>query len=575
MLEYLSISSLGVIGAADLEFHPGFTAVTGETGAGKTMVVTAMNLILGARADPGIIRHGADRSTVDAGYHLPETHDAVNVTENAGGTVDPHGDGSVSLVVTRSVIASASGGARSRASSGGRSVPIALLQELGEKSVAIHGQTDQLRLKSATAQREALDAFGGEHLAEVLRDYRTTYEAWSKAERELREIIDHAQDRAREAENLQRALDEIDEAAPEADEENTIRAQIKRLENMEGLRTAANAASQALSGDAEDLDAPNAESMVEQARQVLAQESEHDSDLEDSARRVTEAGILLADISADLSKFLSTLDDDAVGELNRAQSRLAELKRLMKLYGPELSDVIAFAAEHRPRLEELVSDNHTIDELSSEVEELNRAVLEKAQELSELREAAAGRLGELVTEELRQLSMPHASFQAAVTKNEQPGPDGQDNIALMLIPHSGSEPRPLGKGASGGELSRVMLALEVVLADTDPVPTFVFDEVDAGVGGEAAVQIGQRLAKLAQNVQVIVVTHLPQVAAFADHHLRVLKETDESEEFTTSDVKALDREGRIEELARMLAGRSDSESAREHAEELLDYSKLG
>lgn len=571
MLEYLSISSLGVIGRAHVEFDPGFTVVTGETGAGKTMVVTALNLLLGARADAGAIRRGAERASVEAGLALRADHPALDATEEAGGVVDREegtGDqGQASVVITRSITESA-GSTRSRATAGGRGVPVALLGELGAQAVAVHGQTDQLRLRSTAAQRHALDAFGGAELAGALQKYTELYRQWREAQTLLAEISENQQDRAREADALQRALEEIDEAELTCGEDEEVRQQIQRLENVEELRGAALTARTGLSGSDDDLDAPSAEALVEAARQALLQAPD-DEVLTQAAQRLGEAGIVLADISAELASYATGLDEEGPAELDAAQARLAELTRLMRLYGPEVSDVIAYAETHRPRLDELQNDTDRLDELAEDVERLAGEVTEQAAKVSELRRAAGEQLAEQVTTELRALSMPSARFHVQVEPAAEPGPHGADEVALLLQPHPGSDPRPLGKGASGGELSRVMLALEVVLAATDPVPTFVFDEVDAGVGGEAAVQIGERLARLAQHVQVIVVTHLPQVAAFADRHLRVVKDADVDAGFTTSDVTVLEGEDRVSELARMIAGHADSDSAREHARELL------
>ncbi|GAA1122701.1 DNA repair protein RecN [Citricoccus alkalitolerans] len=598
MIEYLSINGLGVIGDAAVELDPGFTVVTGETGAGKTMVVTALNLLLGARADAGAVRHGASRATVEAGFRLDAGQAAVEIATEAGAVLDeetpdggagPETDavpsvspdvgaparrrGDVALVVTRSVGAAGSSG-RSRASAGGRGVPVALLGELGEHLVAVHGQTDQLRLKSPAAQRHALDAFAGPELTETLTAYQRDFEAWRRAATELDEITNNEQDRAREAENLQRSLEEIDNAAVREGEDEEVKALIQRLENVEELRAASlGAHTHLVGGDAADaVEIPSAETLIEAARQSLLQAPGQDDELTGLSQRLAEVGILLADVSGDLAGYAARLDDDAASDLDSAQSRLAELTRLSRLYGPELSDVIRWAETHRPRLETLQGDTGRIEELTAEVARLEQDVLAGASELTRLRTAGASALAGLVSEELHALSMPDATFHATVTTGGQPGPHGADEVHLLLQPHAGAEPRPLGKGASGGELSRVMLALEVVLAATDPVPTFVFDEVDAGVGGEAAVQIGRRLARLARHVQVIVVTHLPQVAAFADRHLKVTKNSDGDAGFTTSDVASLEGEERVGELARMLAGRADSGAARDHARELLEAS---
>ncbi|GAA4110637.1 DNA repair protein RecN [Enteractinococcus coprophilus] len=570
MLEHLSINSLGVIEETTVELDPGFNVVTGETGAGKTMVVTALNLLLGARADAGAIRAGDTKATVEAGFVLPADHGAIKAAEEAGAILDED-NSDRHLVITRAISASGSG-TRSRATAGGRGVPVALLSEIGEHAVAIHGQSDQLRLKSTTAQRHALDAYGGRGVAKALVAYRRTYTSLQDTSIELQELMSQAQERALEAENLQRSLEEIDNANIEENEDAAIQERIKRLESAEEFRDAARIATTALSGDDYNLDAPSAESLVEAARQVIAQTPGQVDELEEIGKRLASVGIEIADITAEISQFASSLTDEGPAALNQAQSRLAELNRLKKLYGPDLADVVRWAEEQRPRLDELHGDTERIEYLEGQQHLLSERLQEEGAALTTLRQQAGKQLGEEVTKELHGLLMPTAQFSVAITPAEQPGPHGLDEIALLLQPHPGSEPRPLGKGASGGELSRIMLALEVVLANTDPVPTFIFDEIDAGVGGEAAVQIGRRLARLAKHVQVIVVTHLPQVAAYADRHLRVNKAPNVEAGFTTSDVSELVGEDRISELARMLAGHADSTSAREHAKELLETS---
>lgn len=574
MIELLRISGLGVIGEASVELDPGFTVVTGETGAGKTMVVTALGLLLGARADAGAVRRGSPRAVVDAALRIPAGHAALALAEEAGAVVDEaDAAGLRDLVLSRTVTASGEG-TRSRAGAGGRTVPVGLLTEIGSTLVAVHGQNDQVRLQSPHAQRRALDSFGGAGLRAALDAYRADHAAWSAARREWDLLTTHQQERAREAEALQRSLEEIDVADPAEGEDEELRARIRRLEDVEELRAAAGSAHARLTGADEDAaeEIPGAVALVESARQALLAAPGQDADLEASAARLAEAAVVLADIAGDLARVGADLDGDATGDLDAAQSRLAELTRLQRLYGPELADVIEWAETQRPRLDELQGDSGRLEELEEELERLDAALRERAATLTGLRRAAAERLETAVTEELHALFMPDASFHVSLTPLPagELGPHGAEDVALALRPHAGTEPRPLGRGASGGELSRVMLALEVVLAATDPVPTFVFDEVDAGVGGEAAVRIGARLARLARHVQVIAVTHLPQVAAYADRHVRVEKNSDPAAGVTTSDVVTLSEEERVEELARMLAGHGDSAAARAHARELLE-----
>ena len=581
MIEYLRIADLGVISAADVELDPGFTVVTGETGAGKTMVVTALGLLLGRRADAGTVRHGARRAVVDAGLRVSADSRALSLAEAAGAVVEAEDDdGPVDLVLNRTVATTSDGGGtRSRAAVGGRSAPVSLLSEVGAHLVAVHGQADQLRLRSAGAQRRALDAFAGEELAAELAAYRTAHARWKGATAEHAELTAALQERARQADALQRSLEEIDEAAVEPGEEEAVRARIRRLEDHEQLRATAAGAYGRLSGADPDAgqEVPGAIALVESARQELLAAPGEEAELDEAARRLGEAAVVLNDVAGDIARYQADLDADAEGDLDAAQARLAELTRLQRLYGPELSDVIAWAERERPRLDELQGDTDRLDGLAALIESSGAEVAERAAALRRLRSQAAARLEEQVTEELHALFMPDASFHVGLTAlpEGEYGPHGADEVALLLRPHAGAEPRPLGKGASGGELSRVMLALEVVLAATDPVPTFVFDEVDAGVGGEAAVAIGARLARLAEHVQVICVTHLPQVAACADRHVHVRKNSDPDAGVTTSDVKVLDADERIEELARMLAGHADSTAARAHARELLAQGPQG
>src|SRR5690625_1116034 len=466
MLEHLSINSLGVIEETTVALDPGFTVVTGETGAGKTMVVTALNLLLGARADAGAIRAGDAKATVEAGFLLPAQHSSVTAAEDAGALLDAE-EHQRHLVVTRSIDASGSG-TRSRATAGGRGVPVALLAEIGEHAVAIHGQSDQLRLKSLTAQRRALDAFGGKPVAKALAAYRQTYSQLQEVTQQLDELVTQAQERALEAENLQRSLEEIDNANIQDNEDEEIQERIKRLESAEEFRNAARISTTALSGDDHDLDAPSAESLVEIARQTIQQAPGELEELEEITHRLSSVGIELADITAEISRFASSLEEDGPLALNQAQSRLAELNRLKKLYGPDLSDVLAWAEQQRPRLDELHGDTDRIAYLTEQQQELNEQLNAHGAELTALRQRAGEQLGEQVTKELHGLLMPTAEFSVAVDQADAPGPHGFDDIALLLQPHPGSEPRPLGTGEIGRASSRIMLALEVVLADTDP-----------------------------------------------------------------------------------------------------------
>jgi DNA repair protein RecN (Recombination protein N) len=572
VLEEVRITGLGVIEDAVLELAPGFTVVTGETGAGKTMVVTGLGLMFGGRADPARVRPGAERATVEGRLRIdPGGHVAQQVLE-AGGELDDDGG---TLIVSRSV--SAEG--RSRAFAGGRSVPVSLLTYLADDLVAVHGQADQQQLLRVGRQRQALDRFAGPELHAVLADYQRAYQRHREIRAELDELTQAARERAAEADELRRGLAEIERAEPAEGEDAQLLAEEDRLAHADALHAAATTAHEAVLGDPSSgsFEAADAVSLLAGARQALEAVADHDPALAALAGRLSEAAYLVSDVAAELASYVQAVDSDPA-RLAAVQERRAELTRLVRAYGglvqgpgeaaiPDLSAVLAWAKQAASRLTELEGDDDRITSLAAEEAQLAAAVAELAGQLTELRRAAAESFAAGVTAELTALAMPHAKLAVAVTPAGDFGPQGADEVEIRLAAHPGAPMLPLSKGASGGELSRVMLAIEVVFAGADPVPTFVFDEVDAGVGGKAAVEVGRRLARLARLAQVIVVTHLPQVAAFADTHLVIEKADDGS--VTRSGLTRLDDAGRLTELSRMLAGLEESEFGRAHAGELL------
>ena len=565
----MRIQGLGVIDDAVLPLGRGLTVVTGETGAGKTMVVQGLTLLFGGRSDAGRVRPGADRAVVEGRLVLLPGSPALDRAAEAGGELD---DGV--LLVSRSVGADG----RSRAHVGGRSVPIGVLGELAESVLAVHGQSDQQRLLQPGRQRAALDRYAGTELLAVRERFAARRARWLEVRQALDRLRAEAAERNREAELLRLGLADVEAAAPEPQEGDALAAEIERLANADDLRSAAAAAQQALTGDETAQEGADAMQLVVSARRVLAAASHHDAGLGELAGRLGELGHLLGDVASDLASYAAAVDSDPA-RLAAAQDRLAALTALVRRHGVDDTDgVLAWASAASDRLLELDGAEDRTSALATEQQELEVLLSQLAGELSALRLAAAGRFGEAVSSELTELAMPHAEVTAVVSQREvavglpvggrtlAAGPDGVDDVEVLLVPHPGAPPRPLHKGASGGELSRVMLAVEVVLAGSDPVPLLVFDEVDAGVGGRAAVEVGRRLARLARDHQVIVVTHLPQVAAFADQHLLVVKSGDGS--ITSSGVVALDGGDRVAELSRMLAG-VDTGLARGHAEELL------
>ena len=556
MIEEIKIRDLGVIGAATLSFGPGLNVLTGETGAGKTMVLTALGLLLGDRSDSTAIRQGQEQAFVEGRWFLPESQAVAETVEAAGGSIEGG-----ELLVNRSV----GRDGRARASVGGASVPVGVLASLGEQLVVVHGQADQIRLKSSTAQREALDRFAG--LGETLADYKACWTQWRDAMAKLSELRNLSTSREVEAEGLRTAIEMLDRLQPIRGEDVQLAETAERLTHSEELRIAASNAHELLSSESFD-DASDAIALVGKARRILEQASVHDPELGRQAETLKEIGYQLVESAAALSGYLAGAESGGAAELERVQQRRAELNVAMRKYGPTLDDVVAFHESAGRRLLDLDNSDEQIEALSTQVSKLEVELAGKAAELTQKRQLAAQELSAAVTAELAGLAMSGSSLVVEVRPAGELGAFGADQVSIQLSSYPGAEPRPLGKGASGGELSRIMLAIEVVLASSHQAPTFIFDEVDAGVGGAAAIEVGRRLANLAKFAQVIVVTHLGQVAAFASKHLRVLKTVDDS--YTASDVITLEGEARIEEIARMLSGIGESDTARASARELVD-----
>ena len=577
MLEALRIRDLGVIDDVEIEFGPGLSVVTGETGAGKTMVVTSLQLLFGGRGDASRVRTGAEQASVEGRLTVVGCPPAIVAAEEAGATIE---DGE--LLLRRTV----SAGGRSRAHVGGAGAPVAVLAAIGDDVFTMHGQADQMRLSHPAEQRRALDRYAGLDLT----GYRAAYSAWLDAQARLTERIADAATLQREADRLEFGLAEIDSAAPVQGEDVELSALTTRLAAADDLRGAARMAHDALLGDADDpaSDAANVQNLLGRAAHELDGASGSDAALGDLARRVGELTALVAEVGADLGAYSDAIDSDP-GRLAAAQERRAALAALVRRYGsspertPDLAGVLAWADAARTRLSELDTSQEAIDGLTDRRDRARAAAATAAAALRRSRRSAAKKLAAAVTAELGGLAMAGADLQIAVAnrpalpgapalvigRDDEPsavGPDGGDEVEFLLRTRPDSPAIAVQKGASGGELSRVMLALEVVLAGTDPVPVIVFDEVDAGVGGRAAIEVGRRLSRLAARHQVIVVTHLAQVAAFADHHLVVSTGADSS--VSRSGVSVVAGEERLRELARMLGGR-DTETARQHAAELL------
>ncbi|AFS14932.1 MULTISPECIES: DNA repair protein RecN [Mycobacterium avium complex (MAC)] len=581
MLTEIRIESLGAISSAVGEFDRGLTVLTGETGTGKTMVVTGLHLLGGARADATRVRSGAERAVVEGRFSTTDLDEAMVVRldemlDASGAERDEDG----SVIALRSV----SRDGPSRAYLGGRSVPAKSLGDFTAGLLTLHGQNDQLRLIRPEEQCAALDRFA--KAGPALERYCKLRDAWLSARRDLLDRRNRMRELALEADRLTFALNEIDAVDPQPGEDDALVAEIVRLSELDTLREAAATARAALSS--EETDGLSATDSLGKARAAL--ESTGDAKLTALAGQIGEVLTVLVDAAGELGGFLEELPVDA-SALESKLARQAELRTLTRKYAADIDGVIGWAQESRQRLAQLDVSEEGLAALAARVDELGRELAQAAVDLSATRRKAAKRLAKEVTAELSGLAMADAQFTIDVTLDAAPaaasdpddssalrlpsgelvhaGADGVDQVEFGFAAHRGMDQLPLAKSASGGELSRVMLALEVVLATSRKEAagtTMVFDEVDAGVGGRAAVQIGRRLARLARTHQVIVVTHLPQVAAYADVHLVVHAAGPKG----TSVVRRLGGDERVAELARMLAGLGESDSGRAHARELLE-----
>lgn len=559
MLVELRIRDLGVIEDATMDLAPGLTVLTGETGAGKTMVLTGLSLLCGSRADATLVRHGATRAVIEGLVELPEGHDALDRAAEAGADI---GEG---LVLTRTLEAQG----RSRAYVGGRAAPVSVLSDLAERIVAIHGQADQWRLRRADEHREVLDSFGGPELLTVRDQYQSHFAEHRAAVAEVNALEQAAAEREREADLLRLGLERIGDVDPLPGEDEALRVEDQRSSRSEELRFAAATARVALSGE-DETDGQQSQSVfsaLQRARAALETVAEADPEVAAFSSRVADLSYLAADLATDLGTYLESVDADPA-RLVWVQQRRATLSALTRVYGPSADDVIQWAHSAAARLADLESTADQIAAGHTKVAEALEARDQWATQLREARVEAAERLTGVITAEIANLEMTGSRVEVHVEPSEELGPHGGDVVELRLASGSGSTPRSISKAASGGELSRVMLAIEVATAaERGRTPTFVFDEVDAGVGGRAALAVGARLAALARTAQVVVVTHLAQVAAYADRHL-VVERADDGR-IVSSGVREVAGDERLGELARMLGGH-DGSVAREHAKDLLD-----
>lgn len=569
MISMLRIQGLGVIEDAQIPLEGGLTVLTGETGAGKTMVLTGLALLAGAKSDAAVVRKGSHSASVDGEWILPVAAHAelLQRLAEAGAEVDVEDDCAIVLL---SRVVAVEG--RSRGFAGGRSVPAGVLQEAAASLIAVHGQADQMRLRQVDRQRTILDRFGGEATLHALAQYRDAFSAWRRASSELAELTAAREARLRESAALSAGIEDIEAVAPMPGEDIELERQAARLAHAGSLIVDVMQAHDGLVGGEGQSEGPPADAMsaIVAATRVLERVVAIDGTLAESQARLREVASVVSDVAVELSSYAEGIDADPRQQA-WVEERRSALSALRRRYGGSIDEVLEWLERARQAVNAISGDDERIESLASAMDGLEARVRMTATHLTEVRIQAAAQLAAQVTGELAALAMADAVFSVDVRSRadlEDLTSSGADDVTFLLEAHPGSGALPVGRGASGGELSRVMLAIEVVLAGADPVPTFVFDEVDAGVGGRAAVEVGRRLARLGRTSQVLVVTHLPQVAAFADRHVVVTK--DAGGLVTASTVRVVQGDERVAELVRMLSGLEGSEAGAAHAQELLE-----
>ena len=566
-LEEISIRNLGIIDQSTLELGSGLNVLTGETGAGKTMILTALALVLGGKSDSALVRTGSERLTASAQFSLPTvTADLREIADSSGSDISEG-----SLILTRTV----NSDGKSKAVAGGTTVPAATLANFADHLVEIHGQAANHQIVKPARQRELLDRYAGVKFSVALKSYQEVFASYNDLKARIKAALDSASKRDREIGDLEEFLQAWQKLKAVRGEYSDITNQIARLSSVEDLRAASAGATEAVSDETS-----GALTVLGAARRFLDIAKGKDPKLDEIAGSIAEGFYLIDDAARELNSYLAALEADP-GKLDLLNSRKAEINAFLKKYGSSISadeDLIALAARAKGAKEAIADLNggeDRIKELQVQLSTIKKDLVASAKVLTEIRTSASLSLSKAVTSEIAALAMPHTVFSIAIASADYNGALkesdftnlGCDEIAMQIQGHVGAPLIALGKGASGGEMSRIMLALEVVLAEVHPVGTYIFDEVDAGVGGKAAIEVGRRLAALAKHTQVIVVTHLPQVAAWADTHFVVKKSSDGS--ISQSDVTKLADKARVEEIARMLAGLEGSASAQEHAAELL------
>lgn len=565
MIEELQITNLGIIASACIPFGPGLNVLTGETGAGKTMVLNSVQLLTGARGSAQFVKSGASRCDVASTFAVSTDWVAEFRSDltDKGAILDERESSPDALIISREL----TNQGRSKAFLGGKYVPVGAIVDITRSLIAVHGQAEQIRLRDPQEQLVLLDRAGGQERVSEVHEFQVARRNWRALVKTRNSLISDRGENALKAQLLSAGIAEIQQISPEIDEDIQLQTTLNVLRNAEAIRSLIQSARETLTE--RDSGPLTVISQLAAVAKDIDLAAELDPSVKAYGERINSVLSEVIDIDAELADQARALDADPV-RLETMEQRLASIKGLMKKYGPSISDIHEWSRKAQEQLPRLQISDQDIAQLEIEIDLAQQELVRLGNLLTSARRKSAAELGEKIEQELRQLAMPRALISIEVKTQSEPtkwSRSGADSIEFMIAADGGGQFRPMGLSVSGGELSRLMLAIEVALSSEHAVPTMIFDEVDAGIGGEVAVEVGRRLARLAERVQVIVVTHLPQVAAFAQTHFVVQKSTSSGEVNTTvTEVKGDDR---TREITRMLSGLPDSTSGAAHAEELL------
>ncbi|MFA0742886.1 MAG: hypothetical protein DFNUSKGM_003019 [Candidatus Fervidibacter sacchari] len=563
MLTELLIRNLAIIDEVQVPFQPGFNVLTGETGAGKSIIIHAINFLVGGRGDIDLIRTGAETLLVEAVFDLTNCPQVKTVLEEVG--IETEDD---TLILSREL----SRAGKSRCRINGRAATIAMLKQIGKSLIDIHGQHEHQSLLDPTNHLCFLDAFGGEELAALKERYYSLYRQLMQVERELAELQQSERERMQRLDLLRYQAEEIDRANLREGEEEDLLQERQLLVNAERISERVSYAVRCLTGERGVLDS------LGEAMQSLKEIASLDPNLQSWHDALSQAFDTIQEVGFELERYASRIEFDPE-RLEEVESRLDLLKRLKRKYGDSISAILQYRQQIEQELQRLETSEERLETLQREREQLRKELAETAMALSEARQEIARQLERTVQNHLKALMMERARFKVAIDRLPDPnglqlpegtfafGRDGVDQVEFLISTNPGEPLKPLAKIASGGEISRTMLALKASLQRTHEIPVLVFDEIDVGIGGKTAEAVGEKLREVSRYAQVLCVTHLPQIAALADWHLQVEKITEGKR--TRVIVTPLEYEERVKELARMLSGRQITQASLQHAQELL------